>query len=664
MREIGVFSNRGSWKLKGGLEVLDLIHDASVFRGRADQAEAMEIERGYGLVNGVVPTAGIIRVIDKETGEAEDYLITYPFFEVKPNINLFGLGKHKVENPEDVDNVEYDELIELKGETPNDIIVGGGVSGEELKQAYQKLLEEKEFYPELYEMLKDFGEEEIDTNLLRGIFKRYAEEKGIQGIKDLRSLGLNIKSSKDLGKGFSFDMVLEALHSEYFKDLDWGDYQIQFIPTNLILTGVIYRPSTKSFIGGIIFQPERVPLEPARSIARVINAYNPLYSARQVVLKILSPKKLFFLKQGKREDIEKTAEILEKLKETFPQAKGWIEKVENLLKAKEWEKLEKELKRAYVENRKIYEEAILQKPLAQIGKILKQGKNGKWFLSNPLANRGYSLKFTKKLYESLRYEGEQAPPKAVMGMFVPLPRVVVENNELKVKEVYKPLAVVRSYYDEESLEPTDMLVIKSKPEYIFSKWDRRIAGAIEKRSVKALTELKREIASDKSVAGIYTKLIDEALKQINDGGELRGVIKEYVDAVNKTKEELRKVYATLRDEKVLPLNMAKLIRYKYVAEEVDTNEIPSETLKEFKRLYWDMVSAKRTFLKNAFQSINKPKKEETPKAQASDSPDLIEAEPGEVQVQYDFAEDEEFKKIMSEFFDEEEDDKPNRKPSM
>ena len=624
MREIGIFSNKGSYKLKSGFEVVDLIHDASVFRGRSDQAERIEVERGYGLINGVIPTAGIIRVINKETKDAEDYLITYPFFEVKPNVNLFGLGKHKVEEEEDIDNVEYDELIELKGESANDIVVGGGVSGEQLKKAYERLKEEKDFYPELWEMVKDFDEENIDTNLLRMAFIKYAEKNGVQGIKDLRSLGVQIKSVKDLKAGYSFDMILDLLQSNYFSDTDLGEYQIQFLPTNLILTGVIYQPSQRKFIGGIIFQPERIPLEPARSIARIINSQNPLYSARQVVLKILSPKRMFFLKQGKEEDIEKNVEILEKLKETFPQAKEWIEKVQKLLKGKEWDKLEKELKRAYVENRKIYEEAILKKPLVQIGKILKQGANGKWFLSNPLANRGYSLKFTKKLYEVLRYEGEGSLPKAVMGMFTPLPRVVIENNELKLKKVYKPIAIIKSNYDEETLEPLDMVILKSKPEYIFAKWDRRIAGAIEKRSEKALNELKREITSDKSVAGIYTKLIDEALKQIAEGGELKGVVKDYIEAVKETKEQLRKLYATLKDEKVLTTNMEKFVHYKYLAEEVDTSEILSEVLREFKKLYWDMVGAKKAFLKNAFKSITKAK-EEIPKERKEEvAPDVID----------------------------------------
>jgi len=660
MAKIEVYSSKGSY-LGYTTEVVDLVHDASVFRPRSDEAERIEPTRGYILLTGVIPTAGIVRIIDTEKKEVEDYLITYPFFGFKAGVNLLGLGRRKTlsENPEEeIDNIEYEETFDIEG-NPEEIFVGSGVSGKDLKKALERLKEEKDFYPELYQKIEELGEENPAPEVLALIFSRYIDEKGVQGIKDLRSLGLNIKSKEDLTERLNLKLILDMLKEKNFQDFELENYIVQFIPTNLIQTGVMYKPETKEFSSTIVFQPQRIPLEPARSVAQYVNAQSPLYPSRQIALKVLNRKNLLKLQSGDKELKERLTETLENLEVSFPNAKEWLEKVKTLLEKEKWEELEKELRRAYVENRKIFEKAMLEKPLVDKGRILKKTSEGKYFLTNPLANRGYSLRFAKKIYDEF---SEKAGEKVLLSVATPLPRLILENNELKVKMVLKPVAViVGKYNDEENLE--EFKIIRSRPQYIFEKWDRRIAGAIKKRNMKALAMLKKEITKEKSLSGIYTKLIDEAIRQIGEEEEFKGIIKDYLDTVEQTRKELPNIYATLKDEETLMKNLKKFENLKEIAEGLSYDDLgENEILKNFKAEYQATKRMAKAIERSVFVGLTENKSSK-PKQKQQAKPDEIELEIPEVHSEIMEEElDGEIPLLLED--EEEEDRKYKNKPNL
>jgi hypothetical protein len=664
MPERIILSNKGSFKGLPVLESLDLVHDVSTFRPSASESEKADLKhRGYAITTGVLPTVGIVRIVNESKGELEDYLITYPFTDFKPNANIIGLGKKTIGEKDRLDDaVEYEERIQLKENNLENVLVGGGISNEEIKKAYENLIRDKDDYPELYAMVKDVVDESNpDPQLLRALFAKYAKEDR-RNIKELRSLGLKIRNPEELETGMPLSLFLEELKNKGFRGkVEIGDYKAEFLPANLVETGVLFERETKKVYEFISFFPERIRTEGGRAVAGRINASDELYSTRAVLLKVLNKARIKALEKGNEEVKQKILESLDKAIEHAPteKARKIIEAVKSMVEKNQIEKLKKTLARFYIENRKKFEEAMLSSSIIDTGKLIKE-KDGKYFLSSPLANRGYSIRFAKKLYELSAYDEElekQNKSKLVVGLYTHIPRLTLDEKtkEPKLENIYKPIAFAIAVYDKESLKPENIEVVRSKPEMVLEKWDKRIAGAINKQSVNALKQLKQEIAKDKSLAPIYVKFLDEAIKQI-ENGKVEGIVKEYAETMTKAKEELRKLQSILRIDKEgnlhpnLVKNVEKLIAVKEVAENVPYEEIQNEVLKEIKNGYWKSISVKNEIAKALFYSPSEAKEvENKPVAEEIEKAEIVEIEDFDIaELRKDKKEEQEFEEIPPE----------------
>jgi hypothetical protein len=650
MMERYILSSKGVYKGLPNLSSLDLVHDASTFRPPASESEKVELSnRSYTLTTDVIPVAGILRVVNEGKGEVEDYLVVYPFGELKPNVNLIGLGKKKLAGEENLDDrMEYEERIQLEGESLDDITIGGGVSGAELKRAWRELVQNKEDYPELYEFMKMIvsDEENPDPLELRAGFAKYAQQGNIQK-KEVRSLG--IKNVDDLDTGFPLGYVWNELVSNKLRGVvELGDLKATFIPTNLIETGVAIEQGTKRAYEFISFAPELIKLESGRAVAQRINAVDEFYTLKAYLLKLLNKNRLKALRNGNEEVKQKVLESLEKAIEheaNNERKRALLEKVKSLVEKGDYDRLEKALKKMYVENRQNFIKAMLEKPIVNKDAILKE-LNGKYFISTPLSSRGYSLRFAKELFEKSAYE--EGKGKVVVGLYTNIPRLTLdENKNPKVQNIYKPIAFVVAEYGDK-LEPENVEVIRSKPDYLMDKWDKRIAGAINKMSANALRQIKQEIAKDKSLAPIYVKFLDEAIRQV-ESGKVEGVVKEYAETITKAKEELRKLRSGLKDENTIRENLKRMIKVKDVIETKPYEELP-EAIRELKRGYWNSIFVANEIEKAVFYSPKakeemKMKQRETEQVEPEivDIPDFdadIKEEVEEVPDLFDYNEEE------------------------
>jgi len=635
MAERVVLSQKGIYKGLPILNSLDLVHDASTFRPGANEFESNKAQiekRGYAIVNGVLPVAGILRIVNNEKKELEDYLITYPFTTFKPGANLIPLGKRRLTGEENLNEaVEYDTKLNLDTDNLNDISVGGGVSPKELLEAYKELMRNKEDYPELYSLVNEVVGDTPDVQLIKAVFVKYAKEDR-RNIKDLRSLGLKIRSVEDLERGMPLSLFLEEVVKSGLKGtVRIGEYEAKFIPSNLIETGVLIEQGTKKVYEFVSFFPEKVRTEGGRAVASRINASDELYSTRAILLKVLNKQRLKALKSGNGEVKEKVLQSIQKAIEntTSPNAKKLLERTKEAVEKGDWERLEKALAKMYVENRKKFEEAILQKPIVDTNRLLKE-YNGRYFLSTPLAGRGYSLNFAKKLYEAFDDENGETK-KVVVGLFTHIPRLTLDekSREPVVQKLYKPIAFIVGEYEGEgvNIDLKNIEIIRSKPEFIFDKFDRRIAGAIQKRSAKALKLIKDEIIKEKSLAPIYVKFLDEAIKQV-ESGKVEGVVKEYIDAVSQAKNELSILKAVLKTKdgqigKELAENVRRLAIVKEISEKVSYEEL-NDTLKEIKNAYWNTIGIKNEIAKALFYSPKETKPERNEQVSIESEPEIVE----------------------------------------